>query len=34
MLKEEKVYVPRNEKLRVEVIRLYHNMPIGGHRRQ
>jgi len=31
MLREGKVYVPKNEKLRVEVIRLYHDMPIGGH---
>jgi len=31
MLKEEKVYIPRDEKLRAEVIRLYHNMPIGKH---
>jgi len=31
MLKERKVYVPRDEKLRAEVIRLYHDIPIGGH---
>ena len=31
MLKERKVYVPRDEKLRTEVIRLYHDTPIGGH---
>jgi len=31
MLKEGKVYIPRDEKLRAEVIRLYHDMPIGGH---
>jgi len=31
MLKEEKVYVPKDEKLRMEVIRLHHNMPIRGH---
>ena len=31
MLKEEKMYVPRNEKLRAEVIRLYHDMSVGGH---
>jgi len=29
--KEEKVYVPKNEKLRVEIIRLHYDMPIGGH---
>ena len=31
MLKEEKVYVPKDEKLRAEVIRLHHDMPVGGH---
>ena len=31
MLKEGKVYVPRDEKLRAEVIRLHHDMPVGGH---
>jgi len=31
ILKEEKVYVPKDEKLRAEVIRLYHDMPVGGH---
>jgi len=31
MLKEEKVYVPRNEKLRVEVIRLHYDTPVRGH---
>jgi len=34
MLKEGKVYVPKDEKLRAEVIRLHHNMPVGGHRGQ
>ena len=34
MLKEEKVYVPKDEKLRAEVIRLHHNMSVGGHRGQ
>ena len=28
--KEGKVYVPKNNKLRAEIIRLYHNMPVGG----
>jgi len=32
--KEEKVYVPKNEMLRAEIIRLHHNMPVGGHRGQ
>jgi len=31
MLKEGKVYVPKDEKLRAEIIRLYHNTPMGGH---
>ena len=31
MLKERKVYIPRDEKLRAEVIRLHHDMPVGGH---
>jgi len=34
MYKEGKVYVPKDEKLRAEIIRLHHDMPIGGHRRQ
>ena len=34
MLKEGKVYVPKDEVLRVEIIRLYHDTPMGGHRRQ
>jgi len=29
--KEEKIYVPEGE-LRGEIIRLYHNTPVGGHR--
>jgi len=31
MYKEEKVYVPKDEKLRAEIIRLHHDTPIGGH---
>ena len=34
MLKERKMYVLRDDKLRAEVIRLYHNTPIEGHRKQ
>jgi len=34
MYKEEKVYMPKDEKLRAEIIRLHHDMPIGGHRGQ
>ena len=32
--KEEKVYISRNKKLRAEIIQLYHNTPVEGHRRQ
>ena len=32
--KEGKVYVPKNDKLRAEIIRLYHDMPVGGHEGQ
>jgi len=31
MLKERKVYIPKDEKLRAEVIRLHHDMPVGRH---
>jgi len=31
VLKEGKVYVPKNEKLRMEVIRLHHDIPAAGH---
>jgi len=31
MLKEGKVYVPKDKKLRAEIIRLHHDMPVGGH---
>jgi len=31
MLKEGKVYMPKDEKLRAEIVRLHHNMPMGGH---
>ena len=34
ILKDEKVYVLKDEELRVEVIRLHHNTPVGGHGRQ
>jgi len=34
MLKEEKKYVPKDEKLRAEVIRLHYNMFIGVHGKQ
>ena len=31
MLKEGKVYMPKDETLRVEIIRLHHDTPMGGH---
>ena len=31
ILKEEKVYVPKDEELRVEVIWLHHDVPAAGH---
>jgi len=31
VLKEGKVYMPRDEKLRLEIIQLHHNMLIAGH---
>ena len=32
--KEGKIYIPKDEKLRVEIIWLYYDMPVGGHRGQ
>jgi len=29
--KEEKIYIPKDEKLRAEIVRLHHDIPIGGH---
>jgi len=34
MYKEGKVYMPKDEKLRAEIIRLHYDMPIGEHREQ
>jgi len=34
MYKEGKVYMPKDEKLRAEIIRLHHDMPIEGHGEQ
>ena len=34
VLKEGRVYVPKDEKLRVEIIQLHHDMLIAGHGRQ
>ena len=33
-MKKERVYVPKDEKLRIEIIQLHHDMPIAGHRGQ
>ena len=32
VLKEEKIYIPKDEKLRVEIIQLYHDVPVAEHR--
>ena len=32
VLKEEKIYVPKDEKLRVEIIQLHHDVPVAEHR--
>jgi len=34
MYKEGKVYVPKDNRLWAEIIRLHHNTPVGGHGRQ
>jgi len=34
VLKEEKVYVPKDEELRAEVIQLHHDVPAVGHKRR
>ena len=34
ILKKSKIYVPKDEALRVEIIQLYHNVPITGHGRK
>jgi len=31
MYKEGKVYMPKDDKLRAEIIRLHHNTLVGGH---
>ena len=31
MLKEGKIYIPKDKELRVEIIRLHHNVPAVGH---
>ena len=34
MLKKGKIYVPKDEALRIEIIRLHHDMPMGGYEGQ
>ena len=34
MYKEGKVYMPKDNILRAEIIRLHHDTPVGGHRGQ
>ena len=31
VLKEGKVYIPKNKGLRVEIIQLHHDVPVAGH---
>jgi len=31
VLEEEKIYVPKDEELRVEIIWLHHDVPAAGH---
>jgi len=31
VLKKGKVYVPKDEKLKVEIIQLHHDVPVAGH---
>jgi len=31
VLKEEKVYMPKDKKLRVEIIQLHHDMPVAEY---
>jgi len=32
LLKERKVYIPKDEELRAEIIQLHYDIPVGGHR--
>ena len=34
MYKEEKIYMPKDDKLKAEIVRLYYNTPVGGHEGQ
>jgi len=32
VLKEEKIYMPKDEELRVEIIQLYYDVLVAGHK--
>jgi len=34
VLKEGKIYIPKNEELRVEIIQLHHDVLTAGHERR
>ena len=34
VLKEEKVYIPKNEKLRIEIIQLHYDVLVAGHKKR
>jgi len=34
VLKEEKVYISKNEKLRIEIIQLHYNVLVAGHKKR
>ena len=34
MYKEGKIYVPKDNQLRMEIIRLHHDTPVRGHKKQ
>jgi len=34
VLKERKIYVPKDKKLRMEIIQLHHDTPVAGHERR
>jgi len=34
MLKEEKIYIPKNKKLKIEIIQLYHDVLVARYRRK
>ena len=34
VLKEEKIYVPKDVELRAEIVWLHHDVPVAGHEEQ